>query len=339
MASSSHDSDNESHTSRLEQQLRRQLLLNHRLDQEQRDLELRLEDAEHQLATYAATGGGESGERRAGVACEDASSCGGRSDVRALEERLAQTERELEAEQADRLQVADQLAVALDELRKQGNTILSLTASLDRAAQQLADADTRLDLTWVQGSEDYQLTTSDLMPLAWRDTSHNDHDNNDSDHDNNDSETESHTARLEQQLRQHIALNRRLDQEQRDLELRLEEAENQLANYAVTGGGRTGGSARMTDRSCSGRSDVRVLEERLVQMERELEVEHADRQQLAKERQRLEEQLSVAHNDLMAAHENTARAETAAFKLSRRLTGALRAQSNSAKLIARLRKS
>eukprot|EP01044_Picomonas_judraskeda_P033439 COSAG03_NODE_13393_length_505_cov_0.500000_1_plen_37_part_10 len=34
-------SDNESrHTSRLEQQLRRQLLLNHRLDQEQRDLEL-----------------------------------------------------------------------------------------------------------------------------------------------------------------------------------------------------------------------------------------------------------------------------------------------------------
>eukprot|EP01047_Picozoa_sp_COSAG01_P107372 COSAG01_NODE_36393_length_518_cov_1.219570_1_plen_121_part_01 len=117
-------SDNESrHTSRLEQQLRRQLLLNHRLDQEQRDLELRLEEAEHQLAKI----GGEAGERRPEVACEDDSSRDDRSDVRALEERLMQMQRELAAEQVERLQVAEQLAVALAELQKQVTTILRLT--------------------------------------------------------------------------------------------------------------------------------------------------------------------------------------------------------------------
>jgi hypothetical protein len=305
-------SDNESrHTSRLEQQLRRQLLLNHRLDQEHRDLELRLEEAEHQLATI----GGEAGERRDGVACEYDSNRGDRSDVRALEERLVQTQRELEAEQAERLQVAEQLSVALDQLQKQGATILSLTASLDRAAKQLADADARLNPAWlVQVGEDYQLTKSDLVPLAWRDASHNSIDNN--------SDNESPTAPLEQ----------------RDLELRLEEAEHQLAIHAVTGGRRTRGSAKMADSSRDGTCDF-ALEQRLVQAERELEAEQADRLQAAKERERLEQQLAEAHNDLVAAHENTARAEAAAFDLSRRLAGALRAQSNSAKLIARLRKS
>eukprot|EP01043_Picozoa_sp_COSAG02_P001474 COSAG02_NODE_31_length_50774_cov_1928.118204_27_plen_310_part_00 len=306
-------SDNESrHTSRLEQQLRRQLLLNHRLDQEQRDLELRLEEAEHQLAKI----GGEAGERRPEVACEDDSSRDDRSDVRALEERLMQMQRELAAEQVERLQVAEQLAVALDQLQKQGTTILSLTDSLDRAAKQLADADARLDLAWlVQDGEDYQLSKSDLMPLACRDASHNSMDNN--------GDSESHTARLEQ----------------RDLmQRRLGETEHQLAIYAATGGGRTRGSAKMADSSCDGRCDL-ALEERLVQTELELEAEQADRLQAAKERERLEEQLADAHKDLVAAHENTARAEAAAFNLSRRLAGALRAQSNSAKLIARLRKS
>lgn len=235
------DSDSESHTARLEQQLRRQIMLNHQLDHEQRDLEHRLEEAENQLAATSRAGGVNGGD----------SSCGDGPDACALQERLARTERELEAEQAGRLQVAEQLTVALDQLREQGTTILSLTASLDRAVKQLADADARLDLTWSVQS---------------------------------------------------------------DLELRLEEAET--ATHAATG---------VADSSRGDGSDTRALEERLVRTQRELETEQTGRLQVTKERQRLEEQLATAHDDLIAAH--------------RRLTGALRAQSNSAKLIARLRKS
>ena len=273
-------------------------MLNHRLDQEQRDLEHRLEEAENQLV---ATGGA------GAVANEGGRSCGDGSDARALQERLASVERELEAEQKGRLQAAEQLIVALDQLQEQGTTILSLTASLDRAVKQLADADARLDLTWsVQPAEDCQLTKSDLVPIARHDgTEDNDSDDN-----------SSHIARLEHQLCQHIALNRRLHREQRDLELRLEEAENQIATHAATGAADSG---RGND------FDLCALEERLVRTQCELETEQAGRLQVTKERQRLEEQLAAAHDDLIAAH--------------RRLTGALRAQNDSAKLIARLRKS
>eukprot|EP01044_Picomonas_judraskeda_P037429 COSAG03_NODE_16986_length_387_cov_0.541667_1_plen_97_part_10 len=78
-----------------------------------------------------------------------------------------QMQRELAAEQVERLQVAEQLTVALDQLREQGTTILSLTASLDRAVKQLADADARLDLTWsVQSDLELRLEEAETATHA-----------------------------------------------------------------------------------------------------------------------------------------------------------------------------
>jgi hypothetical protein len=83
----------------------------------------------------------------------------------------------------------------------------------------------------------------------------------------------------------------------------------------------------------------RALEERLAEAELELEAEQAGRREAAEEQLRLEEELAAAQKDLASALTDSNRAETAAFTMSRRLAAALRAQSNSAKLIARLRKS
>ena len=342
MANTSHDdgghhSDEhaKSHTASLEQQLRRQILLNHQLDHEKRDLELRLEETESQVAAYTTTGGGGGGARArpGGDGSENADG----PDVRALEERLAQTEHELEAERAGRMQVAEQLAVALDQMREQGATIRNLTTSLDRVSKQLADADARLDLTWSMQTVEGQLTKSDILPTSWHmNASHSGHDVTGDDGDNGDSQI---ALSIEQQLHRQITLNHRMQQEQRDLQSRLVQAEDHLASYTATVGEERLGIANEDDSGPVDGSGVSAVEHRLVQMQCELEAEQAGRLQVEKERRHLEEQLAVTRTDLAAARENSERAEKTAFALSRRLAGALRAQNNSTKLIARLRKS
>ena len=315
----------------MEELLRRQLLLNHRLDHDQRELEQRLLEvealaesrgralgqAETQLASHAAAAAGVgSGDTAATAAA-----------TRELEERLAQAEAAAEVGQREaelRLRLEGQLAAAQGQLRERGETIGALTASLERAAKQLSDADTRLDLAWSSQSVEYSVSASAGRAAMNTPSRSPGIASTNADRRESTVGADQQQQQHQQLLRRQLLLNHRLDHDQRELERWLLEVEA-LAESRGRALGEAGGGSGDTAATCTAAAE---LEERLAQAEVDAEVGQRE----AELRLRLEGQLAAAQND-------TERAETAAFTMSRKLAAALRAQRDSAKLIARLRRN